>query len=477
MDHINQVTDQLSKLFMRNEQFPDCVQLFGNRSVGKSLCLQKFLKKSRKWISSVVVCATECYMSRLLFELIINKFNEHRLSAENNYMPFAKVDLIEDFLFELSALDQKKSYIIAIESAEKLRDMDMNILQVFTKLQEFTGLNISVILVTHIAFEKFALSQMITVHVPDYTKNDLIEIFADSYQQVYIKIKSDIEQNKELNDDVKTKQLELAGKLDQEFYKNYLNIFLNVFFKACRDITELRALANKCYIAYYSPVLSGELKHNDVTNLWRNITKILKISLGTSLMKIENFAAVDWNQKTSEEFSVEVANESQSKIRAFAKNLELPYYAKYLLIASFLASHNDAKTDKRLFMKHHGKERKRVQKAKVRVYKQKLCWRFLSKFSFKVTEKMNVQFGPKSFTIDRLLAIFYAILDEKVGLTCNLLAQLGTLINLNFLTFSSGENNIMEGNARLQSTIGLDFAINIGKVVGFNVKQYLTDFH
>jgi origin recognition complex subunit 5 len=89
---------------------------------------------------------------------------------------------------------------------------------------------------------------------------------------------------------------------------------------------------------------------------------------------------------------------------------------------------------------------------------------------------MNVQFGPKSFTIDRLLAIFYAILEEKVGLTCNLLAQISSLVDLHFLTFVSGENNIMEGNARLQSTIGMDFAINIGRVVGFNVKQYLTDF-
>lgn len=89
---------------------------------------------------------------------------------------------------------------------------------------------------------------------------------------------------------------------------------------------------------------------------------------------------------------------------------------------------------------------------------------------------MNVQFGPKAFTIDRLLAIFYAILDEKVGLTCNLLSQISTLVDLNFLSFVSGENNIMEGTSRLQSTIGMDFAINIGKVVGFNVKQYLTDF-
>lgn len=90
---------------------------------------------------------------------------------------------------------------------------------------------------------------------------------------------------------------------------------------------------------------------------------------------------------------------------------------------------------------------------------------------------MNVQFGPKSFTIDRLLAIFYAIVDEKVGLSCNLLSQILTLVDLNFLTFTSGENNIMEGSARLQSTIGMEFAIKIGSLLGFNVKQFLTDFH
>ena len=94
-----------------------------------------------------------------------------------------------------------------------------------------------------------------------------------------------------------------------------------------------------------------------------------------------------------------------------------------------------------------------------------------------MTEKLNIQIGPKSFTIDRLLAIFYAILDEKVGLTCNLLAQISTLVHLNYLTFSSGENNIMDGTAHLQCTVGLDFVVSIGKLVGFNVKQYLTDFN
>lgn len=89
---------------------------------------------------------------------------------------------------------------------------------------------------------------------------------------------------------------------------------------------------------------------------------------------------------------------------------------------------------------------------------------------------MTSSLGPKSFSLDRLLAIFYAILDEKVGLTCNLLSQISTLVHLKLLGFVSGENNMMDGSARLQCTVGLEFVLYIGKVVGFNVYQYLCDF-
>ena len=478
MYHNAKVVEKLSALFTKDEQFTNCIYLFGQKSVGKSNCLNKFFEKS-SWITSVVVQAAECYTNNILFETIVNAFTGHKPSRENNYATSAsKIDSIEDFVNQMSLMDPQKSYIIAIENSEKLRDMEFNILPIFMSLQELTGLNISCIFVSHIAFEKFGIADMIKLHVPDYSKSDLIEIFASSYKEIHTNIIKNIEKNS--NDLDREKKIELAAKLDEDFYRNYLNIFLNVSYKACRDIKELQLMSSKCFMPYYSPVLSGEVKYNDVTNLWRNITKFMKVSLNTSYMRIENFSANEFSSKSRDE---ETTSEVMKNwIRAFAQTLELPFYAKYLLIASFLASHNDAKTDKRLFMKHHGKERKRVKKTKVRnlfnldlVNLKKL--NILKLFQFQVSEKMNIQFGPKTFTIDRLLAIFYAILDEKVGLTCNLLSQISTLVDLNFLTLVSGENNIMEGTARLQSTIGLEFAVNIGKVVGFNTQQYLTDFH
>lgn len=357
MDHIDKVTSQLSSYYTKDEQFPDCLYLYGQKSVGKSLCLQKFLQ-SQDWITTAVVHTIECYANKTLFETIINAFYGHQPSKENDYLPFAKTDSIEDFILELSLMDKPgNSYLIVIEEAEKLRDMEFNLLSVFTKLQELTGINISCIFLSHIAFEKMGTTEMIKIYVPDYCKNDLIKIFTSKYKDIHMGIFKNISSNPELNEETKIRQLQVAETLDETFYKCYLNNFLNVFYKACRDITELHSLAKKCYKAYYAPVLTEEIKYNDITNLWRHSQKALKISLQTGHMRVENLASTDLSQKMNPELTMEPTKENS--IRGFAQTLELPNYAKFLLIASFLASHNDAKYDRRLFMKHHGKEKKR----------------------------------------------------------------------------------------------------------------------
>ena len=160
-------------------------------------------------------------------------------------------------------------------------------------------------------------------------------------------------------------------------YSKYGNIFLNVFYKACRDLKELRFLSRKCYHTYYTPVLSGEFKKTDVSNLWRNINKTLKFSLNTIYTRIVNqnnqelVKSGEMTQMEIDEQQMEKLDKQQT-MKQFAQNLELPFYAKYLIIAAFLASHNEAKSDKRLFMKHHGKEKKRLQKirAQSKVYLQ-----------------------------------------------------------------------------------------------------------
>lgn len=379
MNQINQVVQQLSEIYSSKETFPNCTFLYGQKSVGKSLCVKTFLENFPE-IQSVVIHADECYHNKILFEAIINAFNKHELNEENGYEPFAKVDSMEEFLNQISLLDVSESYLIVIEKAERLRDMDMNISASLLKLQEFTGLNISTLLISHLALEKLGIDDwdVVKIHVPDYNKNDVMDILLSSFDLVHRNITKKIEKS-QLSEREKEQRLGAASLMDEEFFKNFLNIFLNVFFKACRDLKELSFLAEKSYIHYYTPVLNGEIKHNDVTNLWRSVIKPLKTSLSTVYMRVGNMQDVEMREATENEEMTDIARPSSMK--TFAKMLELPYYAKYLLIASFLASHNDAKSDKKLFMKHHGKERKKSQKMMSKVSSKSLpCLKL--KFNF-----------------------------------------------------------------------------------------------
>lgn len=99
-------------------------------------------------------------------------------------------------------------------------------------------------------------------------------------------------------------------------------------------------------------------------------------------------------------------SDQKTKFEKFA--LDLPYYAKYFLIAAYIASFNSPKYDRQLFVKASNKRKKNRQMPK------------------KAENSTNELVGPKIFSLDRLLAIFYAIIEENTNMTANLLAQVMT---------------------------------------------------
>lgn len=363
MDKRNDLMLTLRRLYGQDDEpFHNCVFLFGHKSLSRAV-VNEFLTESNKDIISTTIHANECYSNNIMFELIINTLQDYKVTKDTNYSSFAaKLDLMSDFLKELKDL-RDGNYVIVIENAEKLRDMDYNILPVLTKLQDLTGLNISCILISSIAMEKYGLSDVIKIHVPEYSKQDITDILMAQFNEIHQNIKYTITNSSSINEQSKAERMLIANTMDKEFYRNFVDIFLNVFYKACRDITELTFLSNKSFVIYYTPVLNGEIACSDITNLWRNISKNLKNSLNTIYMRIDNLSSLEM-KASMEESEVDPMFTEQNSTKQFAQNLELPFYGKFLLIASFLASHNEAKSDKRLFMKHHGKERKRLQKVK-----------------------------------------------------------------------------------------------------------------
>uniref|UniRef100_A0A8C3UNN4 Origin recognition complex subunit 5 n=1 Tax=Catharus ustulatus TaxID=91951 RepID=A0A8C3UNN4_CATUS len=174
-----------------------------------------------------------------------------------------------------------------------------------------------------------------------------------------------------------------------DFYAAYINILLGVFYMVCRDLKELRHLAALNFAKYCEPVVRGEANERDTRKLWKNIEPHLKKAMQT-----------------------------------------------FLLIAAYLASYNPVRTDKRFFLKHHGKIRK-------------------TNFMKKHEKTSNHLLGPKPFPLDRLLAILYSIVDERVAPTANIFSQITSLVTLQLLSMV-GQNDQLDG-PRYKCTVSLDF--------------------
>ncbi|KAF2346899.1 Origin recognition complex subunit 5 [Trinorchestia longiramus] len=147
---------------------------------------------------------------------------------------------------------------------------------------------------------------------------------------------------------------------------------------------------------------------------------------------------------------------SVSTISGGAAKVELPFYSKYLLIAAYLASYNPAKSDRRFFLKHHGKQKKTQAMMKA---KERSCSQLT---------------GPKQFPLDRLLAIFYSISECKQAPTAALMMQLSTLVSLR-LVVQVGADEAIDA-PKFKCAVGLHFIRQIARTVDFDVVHYLYDF-
>ncbi|XP_065155400.1 origin recognition complex subunit 5 [Atheta coriaria] len=416
-----------------DECYVDATYVHGGPSTGKTTIVVTLLRALG--VKHAVVNLIECYTTKILLESILNQLAEHKVSP-NHTAPYAKCDNMMEFVKNVKKYAAENEdfmqAVIVLDNAEKVRDMEFNLLPCFQRLRELTGLKLSTIFISELVYQKFFVKltagEVIKIHFSQYNKDEILEILA-----------LDFDDAKEFVANNSSTVL----PIDLDFYKNYLNVFLSVFYRACRDFSELRYMARINFVKYIEPVIKNECAITDSMALWRHIAPTLKSSLEVLYLRL---SATKTKAAT---FSKE----------NLAQSLELPYYAKYLLIAAYLASYNPAKDDKRLFMKFHGKKTKSMRDVKAKS---------------KVSECLNTQLGPKAFSFDRLLAIFYAILDEKIGFNNNLLVQVSSLVELQLLSALSDNFNL--DGQKYKCTVGFDFVQTISKMVGFNIRKYLSDF-
>ncbi|XP_020008875.1 origin recognition complex subunit 5 isoform X2 [Castor canadensis] len=375
----------------------------------------------------VFINCVECFSLRLLLEQILNKLS--RLSSPEEGCSEITCETFNDFVRLFKQVTQAESLksqtvYIVLDKAEYLRDMEANLLPGFLRLQELTDRNVTIIFLSEIIWEKFRPNtgcfEPFVLYFPDYSIGSLQKILSHDHPPEY----------------------------SADFYAAYINILLGVFYTVCRDLKELRHLAVLNFPKYCEPVVKGEAGERDTRKLWRNIEPHLKKAMQTVYLR--EISSSQWEKLQKED-----TDPGQLKGLSAYTHVELPYYSKFILIAAYLASYNPARTDKRFFLKHHGKIKK-------------------TSFLKKHEKTSNHLLGPKPFPLDRLLAILYSIVDSRVAPTANIFSQITSLVTLQLLTLVGHEDQL--DGPKYKCTVSLDFIRAIARTVNFDIIKYLYDF-
>jgi len=480
--HLESQIDIILNIFgERRQKTYGSLFVYGQPGTGKTSVIQALLQ--RLSLHHVYVNLVDCFTPQILFENVLNKVSGVIPCPSNKFSKYATCHNIGDFvsLFvkarDETDADKHETTYVVLDKAELLRDMPTNVLGFFLRLQELTGRNVCVILISQLLWEKFHQNtgtfQPLCLHFPDLTRSQLVDVLA----------------------------LQRPPGFALDFYKTFLQLVLSVFYTKCKDLKELQYLCRIHFAKYIEPLTTGEATIEDSQKLWRHIQPILRDSMQSLYLREVSSAQWDLQSQASQkaieeemaskasaaDLDIPLSSSSQSTTASAASssdsgvgmmmsrpaaaaakstysktrvNVELPFFSKFLLAAAYIASYNPQSTDRRFFCKNAGKLRKQIKQMK----------KLKDKRSRTTTAQL---LGPKAFPIDRLMAIFYSIVDERVPPSANILSQLSSLVTLKLIANAGTADSI--DAKKFKACVSLEFIQGISKTIHFDINHYLYD--
>lgn len=401
--------------------------IWGHSGTGKTLVIQSVLLKLQ--VQFAFVSCIDCYTPQLLFESALQQITAHFALASNKDPITGRCDNIAKFVSTLSQIldEQSPTVYIVLDKAERIRDMETTtLLPSLLRLAELSRRKICVILISELVWGKFHSDPFETpsfaIHFPNYNKEETLALMGQDCPHDKPPI----------------------------FYHTFINHIWNVFNSVCRDLSELRHLSSMLYPKYCEPVDQEKIGMQETRRLWRHIEPYFKHVM--SRIFLREISSAQWERMQQEG----VAQNVGQPLSGGHKCIELPYVSKFLLMAAYLASYNPARMDRRFFSKHKGDTKKS------------------KKFKFSKNHPNCQLLGPKPFPLDRMMAVFYSIMEDCVAPSADVYSQVSSLVTMQLLAQVGNACDL--DNPRYKCLVNLDFIRVISRSVGFDIVQYLYDF-
>lgn len=233
-----------------------------------------------------------------------------------------------------------------------------------------------------------------------------------------------------------------------------------------RDIISFRQIAEKLWAPFVAPVRDGTYKPRDFSKLMvaqRTLFQNEDMLAERIVPRVQEAEATSPNPRCTciHDFHF-------SMMRALLNSPvphDLPYYTTYLLLAAYLASYNPPRTDAMYFMKSTATKKTRRNGGGGTMRGRKPTHR-------KIPRRL---LAPSPFTLERLLAIFKAILPHDVKGSADLHMQFATLASLRLVQKAGVGGDVLEAGAKWRVNVGWDYVGRLGRGVGCEVGDYVFD--
>ncbi|KAJ1955963.1 hypothetical protein GGI12_005435 [Dipsacomyces acuminosporus] len=328
-----------------------------------------------------------------------------------------------------------------IDHAERLRDKGPMLLTSLLRLSELTQRNIAVVMISNVIWDKFrprhgGALDPIEIYFGYYAKQQILDIIAQ----------------------------DCPPEEPTQFFLTFVDAIYEVFHRNCVDLNELRHLVAMLYPKFVQPVFEKQATRNEFSRLFK-LCQPYFIAASERLY-LREISTSEW-QKHSAIASVrnnpDDVTQSIYRMAEANDSLDLPYYTKFLLLASYLASYNPSRLDVQYFARNSAGGKRRQRKRK------------LNEEDSLGSKNRAQLLGPKSFAIERMLAIFYSIIAEPVDSSVDVQIQIASLITLRLLTKTSAGDRL--DGIKCKCNVSLEVIRNVARSVRFEIDRFLYDFH
>lgn len=447
---------ELLNAFITGEPSTSAPTLFihGYKPCGKTLVVHQFLEQlgvNHSWINCDSILSSKLLMQKCIDSIRRNSGVNYYDDGDGSCDSFPGfVRQLESFIEQYN---YTKQHVLVLDRIDQFMEEPITVMKSFDRMRDVAEIsNVTVVFISRMELpNSLVTSSVPQIYFRPYTQSQAVEILQKNRFCFF--------QNDEINNSA-------AGHL---FWKAYCQVIVDLYYDFTgSNITMLVDLARQKWPIFTESIENGHEPEIDFMKVFRDKRGIFQDD------SITNCTVIDYHNNRIEESGTLLSLG------------DMTYTAKFLIIASYLASFIDPKYDVYYFTKSKQVKAKPQKSRSTEITKKDLDSKLLQPNFFDLerlyaillviyrneSQSFNSQ-DDEDLTEEQLLSKQHEIAKFSIASNIDLQSQLATLLAQG-LVYRQVTRDILQPRTRWRSNVSFEVVESIAKDVQFPLHNYLN---